>query len=377
MKQRLLFWALLLTLLLALLGTGPVLARENDGGPLSPPQRGLYADKIVFGGSYTLESGERLDGNLIVFGGNVTLEEDSEVDGDVVVMGGNLEANGTIDGDISCIGGNVNLRENAVVNGNVNVIGGANLNRSEGSEVLGNIERDGRVPFDYSFNRRGAIPGLRVSVTPLANALWFMFQAFFWAGLAVLLVMFLPVHVERTADAAVRQPLITGSVGLLTLLVAVFLLPILAITIILLPASLLGALVLAIAWLFGTAALGLEVGRRIERQFRQEWPLAVSAGIGTFVFVLVVFGVSKIVPCVGWLFPILAGMVAVGAVLLTRFGVQPYPPVMAGGSGPTSPAGGPSWSSPPPHTDEPAPPAPDIDEADWQPIPPDEPTEDQ
>ena len=47
-------------------------------------------DKVVFGESFTLESGETLDGSLIILGGVVLLEEGSFVMGDVVVLGGNL-----------------------------------------------------------------------------------------------------------------------------------------------------------------------------------------------------------------------------------------------------------------------------------------------
>ena len=363
MKQRHLYLALLFMLLLSLAAPAAAWASPQDARPARELDRGAFADKIVFGGSYTLQSGDHLDGDLIIFGGNVTLEEDSQVDGDVIVMGGNLEADGRIQGDVSCIGGNVNLLDNAVVNGDVHTAGGANLNRSDGSQVMGEV-RSGSGPYDFNFTRRGRLPGLEVSISPLVDALWFLFQTFFWAGLAVLLVMFLPGHVERTANAAITQPLITGGVGLLTLIVAVFLLPILAITLILLPASLIGALLLAVAWLFGTAALGFEVGRRIERQFRQDWPPAVSAGVGTFVFVLVIFGLSKIVPCVGWAFPVIAGVVAIGAVLLTRFGMQVYPPPGAPGA---------PWGTLPQGSGSPPPPAPDVDEADWQPASPDEP----
>jgi hypothetical protein len=386
MKNRLAYLALLFALLLSLAWPVGAWARGQEGEFSSPLHRRLDEDKFVFGGSYTLESGERLDGDLIVFGGNVTLEVDSEVAGDVIVMGGNLVASGQVDGSVSCIGGNVTLNDTAVVDGDVTVAGGANLDRAEGSEIDGDVHSGRAGPFDFSFPRRGYVPGIRMSITPLADALWFLFQTFFWAGLAVLLVMFLPNHVERTANAAISQPLVTGGVGLLTLIVAIFLLPILAITIILLPASLLGALLLAVAWLFGMAALGLEVGRRLERQFRQEWPLAVSAGIGTFVFVLVIFGISKIVPCIGWAFPVIAGLVGIGAVLLTRFGVLVYPPMVstsvvpttAGGPGPGgTAASGASWSAPAPAAGGTPPATPDVDEADWRPLPPDESNPDQ
>jgi hypothetical protein len=39
-------------------------------------------------------------------------------------------------------------------------------------------------------------------------------------------------------------------------------------------------------------------------------------------------GLLSFIPCVGWLFPILAGSLGVGAVLLSRFGTRIYPDPM-------------------------------------------------
>ena len=81
MKKVLL--ACLLGLLLALSAT-PVFA-DGDGG------------RIIFGDSFTLESGERMDGDLAVLGGSVVLETGSRVDGNVVVMGGNIRVAGEVE----------------------------------------------------------------------------------------------------------------------------------------------------------------------------------------------------------------------------------------------------------------------------------------
>jgi len=99
----------------------------------------------------------------------------------------------------------------------------------------------------------------------------------------------------------------------------------LLITLICSPLSLLGILVLAVAWAFGLIALGLEVGSRLGKIINQEWAPALSAGVGTLLLIIVLNGLQTVVPCVGWVFPAIAGMVGLGAVILTRFGTQPYP----------------------------------------------------
>jgi len=118
--------------------------------------------------------------------------------------------------------------------------------------------------------------------------------------------------------------LIGGSIGLLTLLVVIVLGVILAITIILIPVTLIGILILAFAIAFGWIALGLEVGQRTAMVLHQDWPFPLSAAVGTFILNFVAYGIGFI-PCIGWLVPFLINLIGLGAVLLSRFGTQAYP----------------------------------------------------
>jgi hypothetical protein len=296
--------------------------------------RGLQDDRVVAGGTFTLRSGQTQDGNLLIMGGAVTLEEGSLVNGDVVLMGGTLAIAGTVSGDIVGIGGVVSLRASAVVQGDLTTMA-ATLNRDPGSVVSGQIVtgfrgfRGLQPPFQFNFpdgEGTPTQPNVQVNVSPVWDGIWFLFRTFMWAALAVLLVMFLPNQIERTAQAVVSQPVLAGAVGLLTSVVAPLLLIGLAITILLIPVSLIGGAVLVVAWFLGRIALGLEIGRRMALNLRQDWPLAVAAGIGTFVLTLVVDGIGHIVPCIGWIFPLLVSILGLGGVLLTRFGTQAYPP---------------------------------------------------
>ena len=320
-------FALLLVLLAALALPGTALARS------------LQDDRVVAGGSFVLRRGETQDGNLLVLGGAVTLEEGSQVNGDVVLMGGTLAIDGTVNGNVVGIGGVVSLRSHAVVQGDLTTMA-ATLNREQGSVVSGQVITGFRPPFQFSIPGRVQvpdIPNVQVRLTPLWDGVWFLFRTFLWAALAVLLVMFLPNHTERAAQAVVDQPVLAGAVGLLTAVVAPLLLIAIAITIILIPVSLIGGAVLAIAWFLGRIALGLEIGRRMALNFRQDWPLAVAAGIGTFVLTLVIDGIDMLIPCVGWLLPALVGVLGLGGVLLTRFGSQAYPPTAGAYSAPPPP----------------------------------------
>ncbi|MEK6649509.1 MAG: hypothetical protein AABY75_00900, partial [Bacteroidota bacterium] len=56
--------------------------------------------------------------------GNTSVESDERVDGDMVVKGGNLTIYGAVDGDVLVIGGNLYVRDGGRVTGNARVING-------------------------------------------------------------------------------------------------------------------------------------------------------------------------------------------------------------------------------------------------------------
>jgi hypothetical protein len=157
------------------------------------------------------------------------------------------------------------------------------------------------------------------------DVIWFFFRVFMWAALAILLVLFFKEPAERVAQTAINQAIISAGSGLLTAILAPIVLIVVTLTIILIPVSFIGILVLAIAWLLGWVSLGLEVGRRIAKMFDQEWAPAIAAGVGTFVLFFVLSGFNEIAPCIGWFPRTIVGLWGLGAVVLTRFGTQAYP----------------------------------------------------
>jgi len=311
MKTKFRF-VLALVLLLALALPGTALAKGN------------LPDRIVPGGNFTLESGETLEGSLLVLGGNALLKVDSTVTGDVIVLGGNVQAAGLVEGTVLSMGGQVRLESSAVVEGDAVMIG-SQIDRAPGARVEGSVIDRINGPFSQNFPGGVDIPRFDGGFSPFLNVMGFLFKLFLWTALAVLVALFLPQYTQRVSHTAVSQPLIAGGLGLLTVVVLPPLLVVLTITILLIPFSLALAAVAALAWIFGLIALGLEVGRRLAEVLKQEWAPAVSAAAGTFVLILVINGANELIPCVGWIVPALAGMLGLGAVLLTRFGTQVYP----------------------------------------------------
>jgi len=280
-------------------------------------------DQVVFGGIYTLNAGQTLSGNLVVFGGLATLEKGSVVTGDVALTGGSLNINGEVKGSITSVGGSINLSDTAVVDGDINTIGGA-LNRSSQTVVKGNISSSGpgaiRLPINLNPNILRNLP-LADIFHPIGSVLWGIFQSLAVAALALLVVLFMPTPTRRVSNAIIAQPIIAGGLGLLTVVVAPALVLLLAITILLIPLSLVGILLLAVAFLFGWIAVGMEAGDRLAGLFKVQWAPPVSAGIGTLVLSLF-SSIFALVPCVGWVLPTVVAIIGLGGVFLTRFGTH-------------------------------------------------------
>lgn len=294
---------------------------------------GVSTGKIIFGRSFELADGERLDGDLAVFGGDVTLREGSILDGDALVAGGNLDAAGEIDGDVVIFGGNANLRSTVEVDGDVITLGGTTTT-AEGAVVRG------RTSEGFSID---VVPDLRApDITPPGWGVsrgdrswvltWFLRGIRALGGalvlslLALLVLSLWPKQTEQVATTVWRFPAASFGFGLLTLLVIpglMVLLTVLIVTVCVVP---LLALAAAVAWLFGWIALGLLVGRRVlvalkARNAIQLWQAALG------VFLISLLGA---LPCVGWLVWTIGGAFGMGAAILTRFGTQPYGSEQAG-----------------------------------------------
>lgn len=317
MKMKIRIFTLMIILALALMPASAVFAQGTgpDGG------------QVVFGQNLTIESGDVFSGDLVVFGGNVTVEEDAELNGNLVVFGGTVNSDGEVDGDLVIIGGQVSLDEHAVVTGDVVTVGGQ-LSREEGSviegEVVNNIQPeitipDGRVP-------EVTIPEVvHVGFNPFWEFGRVVGEALFMAFLAMLVTLFFQDRLGRVSQAAITQPLMTSSIGLLTFVALILT----AITILLLPVALLGLIPLAFAWLFGVVALGQEIGDRLARAVQKDWTPTITASLGTFVLVFMLAAIeslNSLVPfmvCITWIFPVLVGLLAIGSVVITRFGARP------------------------------------------------------
>ncbi len=319
--HKLTFLTILLILTISLALPATAFARGSEGSSSDSQNRRDLHDQFVFGDTYTLHSGDTLVGDLVILGGTVTLEEGSTVTGNVVLIGGSLSIQGTVEKDLVALGGSPSIGNSALINGDAVTIGSSLDGPTD--RVAGDIISNPSGVFNIKvLDQR--FPTVGVSKFPvLWDFLGLSFTVFFLTTMAIGIVLFLPKQTERTARVLVQQPVAAGGMGCLTVIVAPIILIALAITIIFSPVSLLGVALLVALVIFGWAAIGLEVGKRLADALHQNWHPAVSAGIGTFGLALVTLGLSRVIICVGWMLPFLVSMVALGAVMLVFFGARP------------------------------------------------------
>ncbi len=323
--------------------------------------------KLVFGGSYTLRSGESLGGDLVVFGGNVRLEADTRVNGNIVVIGGAADIAGRVRGDMVIVGGGVRLLSTAEVDGQLVRVGGA-LQKDEGAQIHGGESGGAAIP---------PIPPLPQKPTPPSVPNWpqrsvntfvrFVLDVAYSFGmtlvlalLAVLVITLWREPVERVSQTIVNAPAASWGVGALTVLAFVVVLPAFAvlssILIIACGLGLLGfgiiaaaSVLLVVAWLMGWIALGQLVGQRLLDRLGNHHPApAASAAVGTAVLTLFWLGLAPLCG-MGWLIFAVLSPLGLGAVMLSRFGSQDYR--TSNGAYPAS------WSPPPAPPVAPAAPA--------------------
>jgi hypothetical protein len=288
--------------------------------------------RVVFGQSFTLKSGETLDGDLVVFGGEATIEENASVNGNVVIIGGSLVMDGSASGDAVVIGGLMTMGEKSSVAGNVTTVGGS-LQRAAGALVGGEIVTNIPAPNVQIPAAPSAPifqPNLATGFNPILQGFGVLGTAILFAALAMLLAIFLHPHMERVVEAIAAEPIVAGGIGLLTTLVSpialVILVVIFALTIILIPVAILvviaWAFLIVMAWIFGLIALGMEIGEQFTKAIHQTWSPVLSVGFGTFLLMLVGGGFG-LIPCIGWIPEFLIGIVGIGGVVMTIFGTRP------------------------------------------------------
>jgi cytoskeletal protein CcmA (bactofilin family) len=225
----------------------------------------VTGDVNAFSGTVTVDGA--VDGDLNAFAGNVDVTETGRVGSDLNAATGTLTLDGTVGGDVTAGAETTRLGPAATVGGTLQYSG--NLLQDEGASVQGPIVRNEDLevtPFPDEVPVAGgvfALYGLLVD---------------FLMG-AILLALF-PGFSRDVATSVRRDPLVTGAIGVLALIAVPIVLFVLALTVVGIPLSILGAFAFGfVAWIatiYGRYAIGSWGLRALDVSSRY---LALGVGI--------------------------------------------------------------------------------------------------
>lgn len=253
----------------------------------------VTGDVRAFAGSIVIEGTVR--GNVEGAAGSIAVGQSGVVGGDLEAGAGSIRIDGTVRGDLKAGAETITLGPTAVVEGDVRYDG--KLQRANGATVGGTVTRDdsiGGVSFVPS------IPSWTFDVYGFVVNLAFA---------AALLLVF-PRFTDEMGERTTGSPGRTAAAGLLALVGIPILLVIIAITIIGIPITIMGAFAYAllvwVAYVLGRYVVGV-------------WILSYTDFEGRWVALLVGFvaiGVLAFVPLVGWVFDLAALLLGLGALVL-------------------------------------------------------------
>ncbi|GEN12262.1 hypothetical protein SAMN05443572_107418 [Myxococcus fulvus] len=260
---------------------------------------------VVYGGNLVVKGNVEKD--AVAFGGNLIVH--GHVEGDAHAFGGNvvLKPGASVEGDVSSFGGNVDREDGANVEGSINTFGGANIGRVVAKELNKGLQEASDEGEERRRDRDDNGGGLAGFI--LTFAVLF--------GLGFLGQMFFPSRMKQVGDEIRARPVQSGLTGLLGVVAMIPLTVVLAITIIGIPAALVLWMAAPLAAALGFAAVASELGTRLP-VMRGRKTQAVVLALG--LLVLLVVGA---IPILGAIVSFLVVLIALGAVIRTRFGYRP------------------------------------------------------
>ncbi|MBX3188871.1 MAG: hypothetical protein KF819_17765 [Labilithrix sp.] len=292
--------------------------------PSAPPVPTVRGeDRNVFGASLTVEKDEivhtvtvtggsvkvkgTVTGDLVVAGGSAKLEEGARVVGNATVFGGSLkvERGARVDGDVGIVGGSLKREEGAIIGGKI-------VDKAGPDKKKGRVNvsvRDGEVSTsvdDEPVKRRRsseAVHSFGQSITRMA--------LLFVLGCVLLALANNKMESLRVETAA--RPMKSFAMGILGLLGASVAFLALCVTIVGIPFAILALLAFVFAVYGSIAAVLTTFGAAVIGHKTTNPYLHLLFGCGVFL-------VATAIPYVGGFVTFVVLMIAVGALVSTRFG---------------------------------------------------------
>ncbi|MEO8260885.1 MAG: RDD family protein [Acidobacteriota bacterium] len=293
----------------------PPAERTPDRPVQTPIDREAWGRDVVrIGQDYTLNAGDAI-GQALVVSGTATI--DGRVERDVVVIFGKVRLSSTaaIEGSLIVIGGSASAMSGAVVRRDLVVVGGemdSPVGFMPGGQhiVVGSRALGARVEGVLPWLSRGLLWGR--PIVPGLPWVWSVVGAVFFIYL-VLNVIF-SRSVGALAETLEARPLTTFAAGMLVLLLTGPVSLLLAVSVVGIAVIPFVLCALAAAWIIGKVGVLRWIGRSVLRHESPERPLR---SIGSFGLGAAVISVAYMIPVLGLVTWVMAGIFGLGAAALT------------------------------------------------------------
>jgi hypothetical protein len=251
--------------------------------------------------------------SVVKINSDVTIEENMKVR-NVFVLRGQITINGTVEQNVVAIGGSIVLTRTAVVNGDVVALGGI-IVMGKGADVHGTLTEIN------SSNISAAISDLLSDDWEGWSWLFAIFSVVVFFAiliLALLIVALIPKPIQVIAETIKTNTFkvsLSGLLGLLLIVPIAVLLTISVIGIVLIPLEM---ILVVSAALMGFIAVSQLVGRRVLMLIKR-----TGGGVIRQTFWgLITLWLIGWIPYVGWIIKVLAVVLGLGGVIMTRFGTK-------------------------------------------------------
>ena len=251
--------------------------------------------------------------SVVKINDDVTIEENMKVR-NVFVLRGQITISGTVEQSVVAIGGSIVLTRTAVVNGDVVALGGI-IVMGKGADVHGTLTEIN------SSNISAAISDLLSDDWEGWSWLFAIFSVVVFFAiliLALLIVALIPKPIQVIAETIKTNTFkvsLSGLLGLLLIVPIAVLLTISVIGIVLIPLEM---ILVVSAALLGFIAVSQLIGRRVLMLMKR-----TGGGVIRQTFWgLITLWLIGWIPYVGWIIKVLAVVLGLGGVIMTRFGTK-------------------------------------------------------
>jgi hypothetical protein len=251
--------------------------------------------------------------SIVKISSDVVIEENTKVR-NVVVFGGQITVHGTVEQHVVAIGGSAILTRTAVVGGDVVALGGI-IAVGNGADVRGTV-----TEINSS--------NISDAISDLLSDDWegwsWLFAIFSGVVFLITLIIAMPiaalipkpiVTVSEGIALHTYRAIIAGFIGLLMITPVAVLLTLSVIGIFLIPLEM---MLVSCAAIFGFIAVARTLGKRVLALAKNPNDSLVRQ---TFWGLLVLWIIGWI-PYVGWMIKVLAIVLGLGGVIITRFGTK-------------------------------------------------------